>query len=420
MVCIVMMSASTSFIIASLLALLHPYYPCDAFNLPSRRLKPSYPSPLLTSTSAAGCTAAAAARRPSHAHAHHCHCSSLFMSGSTDTSTSYSSSSVYAKVITGQQQQQQQQQQSIDRSTAQTIVDQTLCPKNEERDRNTAAMEAYQGTTTSGSSTGTGTAISNDDPRSEYTYGEFPYESFDLLVDRALDFVNTAADTNNDHDDADGNNQSQSQSKQTLLDLGSGSGRLVFYAALTRGGNQGEFDVHGVEISTQFMKLASNSLQRGVDNGWFVPSDSSFESKEDDNDDDGQTTTATTIALHNGNALLVDDPYYNLPTAVGEDETTTTSTHSTIQSLLSKTNILFAYSTVWETNSIQPFNPELGCLILSPKWSSTLAEVCSNGCVAITTDRALNPQDGWRLVDRMDVENPSVWGSVGYVSVLEK
>jgi hypothetical protein len=32
----------------------------------------------------------------------------------------------------------------------------------------------------------------------------------------------------------------------------------------------------------------------------------------------------------------------------------------------------------------------------------------------------LDPNDGWKLVDRIEVENPSVWGSVGYISVLEK
>jgi hypothetical protein len=82
---------------------------------------------------------------------------------------------------------------------------------------------------------------------------------------------------------------------------------------------------------------------------------------------------------------------------------------------------LFAYSTVWETSR---FDPVLGALILSSKWSNTLASACSNGCVAITTDCALDPNDGWKLVevDRIEVENPSVWGSVSvsYISVLEK
>jgi hypothetical protein len=84
---------------------------------------------------------------------------------------------------------------------------------------------------------------------------------------------------------------------------------------------------------------------------------------------------------------------------------------------LSQTNLLFAYSTVWETSR---FDPGLGAMILSSKWSNTLASACSNGCVAITTDRALDPNDGWKLVDSLEVENPSVWGSIGYISVLEK
>ena len=58
--------------------------------------------------------------------------------------------------------------------------------------------------------------------------------------------------------------------------------------------------------------------------------------------------------------------------------------------------------------------------MLSPKWSETLALLCPDGCVAVTTDRALDPENGWRLLDRMDGENPSVWGSVGYISKLEK
>ena len=59
-------------------------------------------------------------------------------------------------------------------------------------------------------------------------------------------------------------------------------------------------------------------------------------------------------------------------------------------------------------------------MILSSKWSSTLASTCPEGCVAITTDRALDPDYGWKLLDRMEVENPSVWGSVGYISMLEE
>jgi hypothetical protein len=247
-----------------------------------------------------------------------------------------------------------------------------------------------------------GKAITNDDPRNEYTYGEFPCDSFDFLVDRALELM------------ADGNNGGMFHNEdgnKIMVDLGSGCGRLVFYAALTRGGTSQDdvssttqrstqWDVHGVEIGTQLHSLAVNSLQRGVDNGWFT----SIDNESDAN--------GSQIVFHNGNALPVEDPFFQFSQST--DDT------PAIQTLLSRTSLLFAYSTVWETDPTQQFHPELGAMILSPKWSQTLASQCQNGCVAITTDRALNPEHGWKLLDRMDVENPSVWGSVGYISVLLK
>mmetsp|Transcript_24227 Transcript_24227/g.52258 ORF Transcript_24227/g.52258 Transcript_24227/m.52258 type:complete len:381 (+) Transcript_24227:123-1265(+) len=324
------------------------------------------------------------------------HRTSLHMSSDSLPSTSTTTSNIPSTI-------QATLPKTHDRTTAQQMVRQTLCPPNEERDRNTAGMEAYD----NDSVAGRGQAITNNDPRSEYTYGEFPLGSFDLLVDRALDFV-----------------QDEDRTSTTMVDLGSGCGRLVFYAALTReGGEKGSsssspshhesksWNVHGVEIGTQLHSLAVNSLHRGVEQGWFEKSttnDGSNSVKEQENHGSGTGSSSQTIAFHNGNALLVDDPYYEH------------ANNNNIQSLLSQTNILFAYSTVWETNTLEPFQPELQAMILAPKWSTTLASLCSNGCVAVTTDRALNPEDGWRLVDRMDVENPSVWGSVGYISVLEK
>jgi hypothetical protein len=251
---------------------------------------------------------------------------------------------------------------SYNRTTAQEIVTQFLCPPNEELQRNAAGLEAFDEGGLGGG------AIMCDDPRTEYTFDQFPLESFDLLIDRALDHVE------------------QSQHK-TIVDLGSGCGRLVFYASLTRE----RLNVHGIEM------------------GWLIPSSSDDYSSK--------------IVFHNGNALLSQDPYYKSTTiqsSQDEEEDSNTSNSCSIQSLLSKTSLIFAYSTVWETDSLQPFNKELGAMVLSPKWSKTLASTCHNGCVAVTTDRALNPDDGWILVDRMDVENPSVWGSTGYISVLEK
>ena len=305
------------------------------------------------------------------------------------------------------------------------MVSETLCPPEEERDRNIASMEAYENCDDDDGSPGggRGEVIANDDPRGEYTYGEFPLESFDLLVDRALDFVQQEEEgpiiEGSNHDTA-----TASKNHRTMVDLGSGCGRLVFYAALTRGGGEEVepssksttepttklWNVHGIEIGMRLHSLAVNSLQRGIQRGWFESADISRSEK-----DESSNGSSPIIAFHNGNALLMDDPYY-----AHTQEDQNSSQHSAIRSLLSETDLLFAYSTVWETNPARPFDPELGAMMLSPKWSETLASLCPDGCVAVTTDRALDPENGWRLLDRMDVENPSVWGSVGYISKLEK
>jgi hypothetical protein len=83
-------------------------------------------------------------------------------------------------------------------------------------------------------------------------------------------------------------------------------------------------------------------------------------------------------------------------------------------SLFQHADIIFAYSTAF---SATQFSPELGALVMDREWSELLGQSCSSGCVAITTDRALDPAYGWVLVDRMDVENPDVFGTTGFVHV---
>ena len=190
-------------------------------------------------------------------------------------------------------------------------------------------------------------------------------------------------------------------------------------------------DVNGVEIGKQLHSLAVNSLQRGVECGLFrqftsVPSactdTSSYDNfannfnQHDDNDDDTSLPLLSHIEFLHGNALVERPTRHDNNISTSNSHTVNTS----IESLLSRANILFAYSTVFETNTITPYNPQLQAMILAPKWSRTLAQLCPRGCVAITTDRALNPEDGWRFLDRIEVENLDVWGSVGYISVLEK
>lgn len=247
------------------------------------------------------------------------------------------------------------------------------------------------------------------------------------MVDRALEILleeNENGERVMAGDFMEENNKDE-RGNPIMVDLGSGCGRLVLYAALTRGSaaiNRGfenenggrenvVWDVHGIEIGTQLHSLAVNSLRRGVDEGLF--SMDSF-----DGGIDGDSVSR--VSFHNGNALLVDDPYFAQQNAQDDYCDVNDSRKNSVKSTLSHAKLLFAYSTVWETDSMQPFHPDMQAMILSPKWSETLASLCPRGCVAITTDRALNPEHGWRLVDRMDVENPSVWGSTGYISILAK
>lgn len=262
--------------------------------------------------------------------------------------------------------------EGFDRTAAQQIVTNILCPPNEERSRNIAGMEVFGGDINS-------RVITREDPRSEYTYDEFPFDSFDLLVDRALEYLNETT-----------------QNRKKMVDVGSGCGRLVLYAGLTRS----DLDVAGIEIGHQLHSLAVNSLQRGINEYLLKPCII----------DDNSSANSQTISLYNGNALIGrKDPYFHK----------TQSDKNTIQSILSQANLLFAYSTVFETDSAQSFNPELQAMVLSSKWSKSLALTCQNGVVAITTDRILNPDDGWKLLDRIEVDNPSVWGSIGFISQLD-
>ena len=290
-----------------------------------------------------------------------------------------------------------------ERTIARDMVNQILCPSTEERERDIAGTEAYHD---EDDCMVNARLMTNDDPRGEYTYGEFPFSSFDQLIDRGLDFVAV-------HYDGD----RRSRRKYTMVDLGSGCGRLVFYAALTRGGSSSdnaessshlEWDVHGIEIGMKLHLLAVRSLQRGIDHGMF---------SRDGIDVPIHNVSSRIIAFHNGNALSQESIRSPSSSTSSSISFSSSSSINSISSQLSQTNLLFAYSTVWETSR---FDPVLGALILSSKWSNTLASACSNGCVAITTDRVLDPNDGWKLVDRIEVENPSVWGSVGYISVLEK
>ena len=199
-------------------------------------------------------------------------------------------------------------------------------------------------------------AVGGDDPRLALTYGEFPTHSMDQLLDCALQHMSSQTGRHN---------------RISMIDLGSGCGRLVLYAALTRE----SWSVSGIEISDILHNQAQEATNRGVQAGLF------------------QTTPNR------------DAPFCQLLLGPAE----------ICQDVLSAADIIFAYSTVWQTNG---FSEELGAMIMDRSWSGLLAGSCRKGCVVVTTDRALDPREGWQLLDRMDVDNREVFGSTGFIQVL--
>jgi hypothetical protein len=61
---------------------------------------------------------------------------------------------------------------------------------------------------------------------------------------------------------------------------------------------------------------------------------------------------------------------------------------------------------VWEMADVQLYDAELGAMILSSKWLSMLASTYPGGCIAIMTNRVMDPGNGQELLDRMEVKDP--------------
>ena len=246
---------------------------------------------------------------------------------------------------------------TVSRAEGRRIMDDILMPVKQYGDRIGWGRDAHD---LSG-------LIASDDPRLGMTYGEFPLSSLDELLDLGLSYIRR-------------NNEGGSN---VLIDLGSGCGRLVLYSALTRGHEEEErnwWDVHGIEIAHLLHDEGVNVVTDGIENGWFAESVQPNESPKN------------VFSLHLGPV----EEY---------------------KAQLSSADLVFAYSTAFTASH---FSPALGAMVLGPEWSRMLGENCPTGCVAITTDRALDPSHGWNLVDRMDVDNQEVFGSTGYIHVLKK
>jgi hypothetical protein len=251
--------------------------------------------------------------------------------------------------------------QTLSRQEGQALMDNTLLPSTEYGNRIKTGGDA-QGLLS------TCVAVSPNDPRMVLTYGEFPLVSLDELLDRSLPLIVNGSRSGN-------------TTCIHMLDVGSGCGRLALYVALTRGGTpeQQPWQVHGIEISPMLHQIALRALSKGYQEGSFT-------------DYQEKSVLLSSIHLHLG--------------AVEE-----------WTQVLQCTNLVFLYSTAFPTTR---FSEEWGAMILGQEWSGLLSKTCPTGCVVVTTDRALDPDDGWDLVDRLDVENREVMGSTGYIHVLRR
>lgn len=244
----------------------------------------------------------------------------------------------------------------LSRADGQELMDNVILPSNAYGNRIEVGRDAQ------GLRAGSGVPVNPQDARMFLTYGEFPLHSLDELLDLALPYV--------------ANPQSIS-----MIDVGSGCGRLALYAALTRGSPQQSWNVHGIEISPILHHEAVQALSRAMNGGHAVD----YQPQPGNN-------SCCNLFLHAGAAQEWKQVF-----ATG--------------------HVVFAYSTAWETNG---FSEEMGAMVIGREWSGLLSESCPNGSVAITTDRALDPAYGWQLVDRLNVDNREVMGSTGYIHVLKR
>jgi hypothetical protein len=245
---------------------------------------------------------------------------------------------------------------TLSREQGQAILDEDLMPHKHYSERIGLGRDAH--------GIHGGTLLDPSDPRLSMTYAEFPLSSLDQLMDLGLKYLTPTV--------------IEQKGSIMCVDIGSGCGRIALYLALTRGDSDGKiWNVHGIEISDLLHQEAMKYLQSAANKKLFT-----FSTLEKGN----------SISFHLGAA-------------------------EKFAGRLGQADCVFAYSTAFSAKS---FSPELGALILDPEWSSLLSQSCKNGCVAITTDRALDPAYGWELVNRLDVENPEVFGTTGYVQVLRR
>jgi hypothetical protein len=160
-----------------------------------------------------------------------------------------------------------------------------------------------------------------------------------------------------------------------IVDVGSGCGRLVFYLALSRSG----CDVAGIEISETLHSEACHVADKAIGTGLIRH----FYR----NNDDQQATSAISSNL---------GPASDFP------------------KLMNEADLIFCYSTAFPGSG---FCQSSAAPLLAAEWSKLFSRHCRPGCVCITTDKALDPLLGWQMIGRLEVPNPEVVSSTGFVMI---
>ena len=224
------------------------------------------------------------------------------------------------------------------REEARRIVNEVLFPQSTYDDRYSRPEIGF------------GEVFSAQDPKLELSYGEFPLDSLDQVLDMALkqkDFTEAAG----------------SNTRIRFLDVGSGCGRLCFYLALSR-----PWDVVGIEVSpyhhSRAVEISTNALARGY-----------------------LVTQQHKDARHSGSLhLLSGSAFDNIE-------------------ILRAADVSFCYSTAFLSDG---FSTELEGPILSDRWSKLFTDGCSLRSVLLTTDRAVAASTKWKLIGSVTVPNPEV------------
>jgi len=227
--------------------------------------------------------------------------------------------------------------------------------------------------------------LDSQDPVLFETYGEFPLSSLDVLLDRAQELLDEQDDDEKDPRSSPETDKTRRR-RRTIVDVGSGCGRLALYMALSRP----SWDVYGVEISPVFHQEAVRAVNRAVNHGCLQMM--SVDPEPDSNNKTSEEPAASTsrLTLHCGPAQAFPD-------------------------LLQQADLIFCYSTAFASAG---FSQASAVMLLGQEWTTLFANNARAASLCITTDKALDPAAGWMILDRIDVPNPEVFESTGYIQRL--